>query len=122
MLAGGGGPSHGPLGPPQLARAEHVESLAWLAGLARLELCRPELSLGHGLGPRGEPGVELRELAGLLELGRHAQQLGLALELGGGAGRSPTEGGEGCGPALAGSLGRGLWPGGLAKGGPGRLA
>lgn len=116
------GPSHGPLGPPQLARAEHVESLAWLAGLARLELCRPELSLGHGLGPRGEPGVELRELAGLLELGRHPQLLGLALELGGGAGRSPTEGGEGRGSALAGSLGRGLWPGGLAKGGPGRLA
>lgn len=111
-----------PLGPPQLGRAEHVEALAWLAGLAGLELCRPELSLGHGLGPGGEPGVELRELPRLLELGRHAQLLGLALELGGGAGRSPTEGGEGRGSALAGSLGHGLWPGGLAKGGPGRLA
>lgn len=115
------GPSHGPLGPPQLARAEHVEALS-LAGLAGLELGRPELSLGHALGPGSEPGVELRELAWLLELGRHAQLLGLALELGGGPRGSTTKGGEGRRPALSGALGRGLWSGRLAECWPGRLA
>ena len=85
------------LGAPQRGRVEDVEAL-----LARLELCRTELLLRR-LRPRGKPRVELRELAGLLQLGRNPKLLRPGLELRSLShwpGRSRAKSSERCWPAL----------------------